>query len=76
MSIGNISNLPRSIAIDSTKVEKSENGAKLPIGPTSPNPGPILLKHAATAVNVVSKSKDSKDIIRNILKIQTIYTAK
>ena len=37
---------------------------KFPAGPTTPNPGPMLLRHEATDENVVLKSKPSKETIR------------
>ena len=58
-SMGNISSLPKSIAIDNTIFEKGEYAAKFDVGPTAARPGPILLKQAAVAVKFVSKSKAS-----------------
>ena len=44
------------MSIVRTRVEKSEKMPKLPVGPTIPRPGPILLKVAATAVKLVTRS--------------------
>ena len=62
MSSGNISRRPRSIANDKTILEKAVYPAKLPAGPTTPKPGPTLLKQAETAVKLLSKPKGSKHI--------------
>lgn len=42
-SSGYISSLPRSIVAESTIFENAEYPENEPIGPTAPNPGPILL---------------------------------
>ena len=41
---GKSSSLPSSMAKESTTLEKSEYAAKFEVGPTRPNPGPMLLK--------------------------------
>ena len=46
-SIGKISSLPASMSKISTSLENQEYTEKLQVGPTTSNPGPILLKHAA-----------------------------
>ena len=57
-----------------TYFERKDNPEKLLIGPTPPRPGPILLKVAATAVNVVVKSKSSRLTIRtDAAKNQKVY---
>ena len=61
-SMGRISSLPKSISRERTSFEKIENPPKLPIGPTTLSPGPILLKQEITAVTLVVKSKLSTDI--------------
>ena len=43
-----------------TYLERADSCEKLHVGPTPAIPGPMLLKVAATAVNVVVKSKLSK----------------
>lgn len=63
-SRGKISNLPKSMAAESTSLERLESREKFPIGPTTPNPGPILLKQASTEVRVVSISNPSKETTR------------
>ena len=65
-SRGKISSLPRSIAKERRTFAGAEYAAKLPIGPTSASPGPILLKHATVAVKFASKLKGSREIKRNI----------
>jgi hypothetical protein len=65
-SNGKISSLPSSIAKESNTFAASEYTAKLPIGPTTARPGPILLKQAETAVKFVSKSNGSSDTSKNI----------
>ena len=75
-SSGYISSLPRSIVAESTIFENAEYPENEPIGPTAPNPGPIWLYHAATAVKFVSKSNGSRQRRRNTAKYITIYSAK
>ena len=55
---GKISSLPSSILRESTIFEIGEKNAKLLIGPTSPRPGPILLRVAKTPVALVVKSNN------------------
>ena len=40
-------------------LEMSEKALKLPIGPTSPRPGPTLEMQVTTEVKVVTRSKPS-----------------
>ena len=61
-SIGMISNLPANISNIITNFDKTEKSPKLPMGPTFPSPGPILLSVAATAVTLLVKSKLSKEM--------------
>lgn len=61
---GKISSLPASISKDKTNFEREEKFAKLYIGPTSPRPGPMLFKVAATAVKLVVRSNPSVRIMR------------
>ena len=61
--------------MDSTTLLKSENAAKLPVGPTTPRPGPILLIQEMTAVNEVVKSKLSTDISSTAEKVIMKYEA-
>lgn len=68
MISGMHSSLPSSISMLSIILEKSENLAKLSIGPILLIPGPILFMHVVTDENVVAKSKlftdtSSSDII-------------
>ena len=42
----------------------SENWEKLPVGPTTPSPGPMLFRHAVIAVKFVIKSNWSIEIMR------------
>ena len=60
---GNISRRPASISKQNTSLANGEKFAKLPVGPTSDIPGPILLSVAITELNVVAKSLLSKAII-------------
>ncbi len=55
--MGYISSLPASISNIITYFEKCEKDAKLSDGPALPRPGPMLFIVAATAVNVLTKSK-------------------
>lgn len=63
---GKSSSLPASIVKESTYLDKAENCEKLPVGPTSPSPGPVLFKVAATLVKVVRKSKLSSETITKL----------
>lgn len=65
---GKSSSLPASIVKESTYLDSAENCEKLPVGPTSPSPGPVLFKVAATLVKVVRKSKLSSDTIKKLTK--------
>lgn len=64
-NIGYISNLPANMSSISTIFDNTENCAKLPVGPTTLSPGPILLNVAATDVKLVTASKLSKLIIKS-----------
>ena len=72
ISIGKTSRRPISISRVKTIFDSTENEAKLPVGPTTSRPGPILLSVAATAVKLVvkllpsrlTKSTDTAKIIR------------
>lgn len=75
-SRGNISNLPSSIAKESTHLLKQLYAEKLEAGPTAANPGPMLLKQAATAEKLVSMSNGSKLMARKMTKKQIIYSVK
>ena len=59
-SIGKTSRRPASISNIITHFDMAEKPEKLPVGPTAPSPGPMLLKVAATAVKFVVKSKLSR----------------
>ena len=61
--MGNISSLPANILNINTIFDISEKEEKFPVGPTTSNPGPILLSVANTAVKLVVKSKLSRDTI-------------
>ena len=61
MRIGNTSSLPISMATVSTIFESGEYIAKLPIGPTSPSPGPTLDRHESDAVKFVTISNPSME---------------
>ena len=54
------------MAPDKTILDKWEYPAKFAVGPTAPKPGPMLLKHAATAEKLLSKSKGSMEMIKKI----------
>lgn len=58
---GNNSNRPAIISKDKINFEKEENSAKLPVGPTIPNPGPTLLIQLKEAVKLVVISNPSKE---------------
>ena len=61
---GKISNRPKSMAPERTILERFVYAAKFPVGPTAPNPGPMLLKQAVTAEKLVSNPNGSKETIR------------
>ncbi len=75
-SMGKISSLPASISNMITNLDKTENELKLPIGPTSSNPGPILFKVAAIAVKLLVKSRLSSDISKTEKANINIYDIK
>ena len=50
----------------STSFENQEYTEKLQVGPTTSNPGPILLKHAATADTFVVMDSPSIEIKRKL----------
>ena len=60
---GSTSNLPIIMLIVIVSLLKFENWEKLPKGPISPKPEPVLLTDAKAAENVVIKSKLSNEII-------------
>lgn len=60
--IGKSSNLPASISKIRTIFDRTEKSAKLPVGPTTSSPGPMLFKQAITAVKLVVESKLSREI--------------
>ena len=62
ISRGNSSSLPANISNVSTHFENGLKMEKLPVGPTSSSPGPMLLMVAATAVKFVTKSFPSNEI--------------
>src|SRR5690606_35265069 len=59
-----ISSRPSSMAAVHTQVWKSLSDLKVLAGPTSPRPGPVLLKLATTAENPVTTSRPEKTISR------------
>ena len=62
---GKISKRPASISNDKTIFDKSVKLEKFPVGPTTPRPGPTLLKHVATALNADVKSIFCKETNKN-----------
>ena len=68
ISIGYISSLPANIQNEKTNLLIGEKAAKLPVGPTNYNPGPILLIVVITDVTVVTISKPSKATINIAIK--------
>lgn len=60
----------------STSFDITENIPKLPVGPTRPNPGPILLIVARTAENVVSQSYPSIPTITSDMTNISVYRAR
>jgi hypothetical protein len=60
------SSRPSSMPKVQTQVWKSLSPPKLPAGPTSPRPGPMLLTQATTAVKAVTTSSpvNSSSIVR------------
>ncbi len=61
---------------DKTILLKLEKSAKLPIGPTSEKPGPMLLTIDNTDEKVVIKSKSSSDTKITAIIIIKIYEKK
>ena len=74
--MGKISSLPTIIIAVKTILDKGENIAKFPVGPTIPSPGPMLPSVAATAVKLVVKSKLSRLIITRAPAKIRIYATK
>ena len=66
-SMGIISSLPSIMHVVKTILLRFEKSAKLPMGPTSSKPGPMLLMVAITA---------EKEDIKSKLSIETIITEK
>lgn len=64
ISRGKSSNLPASISNMKTNFEKKEKFEKLPAGPTSARPGPMLLMVVSTAVKFVTRSLPSNATIK------------
>lgn len=64
ISRGKSSNLPASISNMKTNFEKTEKFEKLPVGPTSARPGPMLLMVVSTAVKFVTRSLPSNATIK------------
>lgn len=74
--IGYSSSRPASIENVSMIFEIGENSAKLDTGPTSSNPGPILLMVAATAEKAVKKLFVSSAIKKTRNQNTTVKTRK
>ena len=73
--MGNSSRRPHNISKIITSLDKGENPAKLPKGPTTALvPGPILFRVAITAVTVVSVPKLSKLSSATEISSTTQYT--
>mgnify|MGYP004545394535 CR=1 FL=1 len=51
----------------STSLEKTLYDAKFPVGPTSSNPGPMLLKHDTTAEKLVVIEKPSIETSKKLI---------
>ena len=62
--IGKISKRPNTMQRHMTSLLRAENDRKLPIGPISSNPGPVLLTQVKTAVKEVEKEKLSNEMMR------------
>ena len=73
MSSGNSSRRPASISNIRIYLEKVLKNAKLHVGPTMFNPGPMLLIVAATEVNVVVRSNPLILTITNDVMNINIY---
>lgn len=74
--IGKHSNLPSSISILRTILDRFEKNEKFSVGPTFSKPGPILFIQVVTAVNDVEKSTLFKDINSNDTKKNPRYIIK
>ena len=74
--IGKHSNLPSSISMLRTILDRFEKNEKFSVGPTLSNPGPILFIQVVTAVNDVEKSTLFKDINSNDTKKNPRYIIK
>ena len=57
ISMGNSSRRPASMSKIRASLERRLRLPKFPAGPTRPRPGPMLFKHAATAVKAEVKSR-------------------
>ena len=68
-NIGKISNLPDNISKIKIIFDGIPYTAKLQVGPTVSNPGPILLKQEITAEILLSIDKPSKETINKLNKI-------
>ena len=60
---GNSSRRPAIISKVITIFDNPEKAPKLEAGPTTPRPGPMLFRVAATAVKLVIRSKLSREMI-------------
>lgn len=76
MIMGKHSNLPSSISITKTILDRFEKEAKFSVGPIFSKPGPTLFIQAITDVNEVEKSKLFKDIKSNDIKNSPRYIIK
>ena len=59
MSMGKISKRPMSMARERTTLLRGEKAAKFPIGPTSPRPGPTLLRQVSAAAGTAEHEQDA-----------------
>ena len=73
--MGNSSRRPANMSNINTYLENVEYMEKFRVGPTSSNPGPMLLRVAAMAVKLVVKSKLSILINNSEIKYTIKYTA-
>ena len=76
MTTENSSSLPISISRLKSSLTAGEKNAKLPIGPTSPRPGPMLLRQAMAVVKLVVKSNPSRLTKNPEARSSTIYSEK
>ena len=60
-SIGKSSSLPASMSKIRTSLDKGEKNPKFDVGPASSRPGPMLFRHAETAVKFETPSMFSND---------------